>query len=45
MAPQVVLRLAGERFFIPGAPRGEDLAAQLVDLVLHGVAGPRQGGS
>lgn len=43
---QMVLRTAGERFPIPGVPKGEALAAQLTDILLYGIsAEPRGGGS
>jgi len=40
---QMVLRISGERFPIPGVPKGEKLAAQLTDILLHGIAAERSG--
>jgi AcrR family transcriptional regulator len=36
--PQVVRRAIGNRFVVPGAPAGKELARELVDVLLHGIA-------
>jgi AcrR family transcriptional regulator len=38
--PQVVRRAIGERFPVAGAPAGKELARELVDVLLHGIAAP-----
>lgn len=41
--PQLVARFAAQRLPFPGAPSGKALSAALVDVVLHGIAGPGKG--
>jgi AcrR family transcriptional regulator len=36
--PQLVRRALGNRFPVPGAPAGKQLAGELVDVLLHGIA-------
>lgn len=36
--PQLVRRALGDRFPLPGAPTGQALARELVDVLLHGIA-------
>lgn len=36
--PQFVRRVLGERVPLPGAPSGKELAHQMLDILLHGVA-------
>lgn len=40
--PQLMRRVLGDRLPLPGAPDGETLARELVDVLLNGV-GPKQG--
>ena len=39
--PQLIRRALGERLPVPGAPSGQALAAELVDVLLHGIAPAR----
>jgi AcrR family transcriptional regulator len=36
--PQLVRRAIGNRFPVPGAPAGNELAKELVEVLLHGIA-------
>jgi AcrR family transcriptional regulator len=43
--PQLIRRALGERLPVPGAPSGQALAAELVDVLLYGIAAPRPSSS
>jgi AcrR family transcriptional regulator len=39
--PQFIRRALGEKLPVPGAPSGAELAREMFDVLLHGVAGPK----
>ena len=40
--PQLIRRAVDRRLPVPGAPAGNELARELVDVLLHGIAAPKK---